>query len=153
MKCSLSGLGKVYTEMYGLSVICLRNSNVYGRRQSEEGPSPNVFAALRKSKKELGSLVITGDGAQSRDFTHVSDIVAGHILAMKSTVTGVYDLCTGVNHTLNEVAGYFDCPVKYIEERPGDVKHIYQDCQPAFEALGWKAKVTLDVGIRDIFLD
>lgn len=152
-KEALEGLGKVYTDMYGLSVICLRNSNVYGRRQSEEGPSPNVFAALRKAKKQVGHLVITGDGEQSRDFTHVSDIVSGNLLAMNSSVTGVYDLCTGVNHTLNEVAKYFECPIKYIEERPGDVKHIYQDSQPAFEALGWKAKVTIDVGIKDIFLD
>jgi len=153
-KEALEHLGKVYTDMYGMSVICLRNSNVYGSRQSELGPSPNVFSALRKSKKEHGYLLISGDGTQSRDFTHVSDIVSGHIVAMKKTdVTGVFDLCTGVNHTLNEVATYFDCEVRYGPERPGDVKHILQDPRPALEHLGWTATVTLAEGMKDFLSD
>lgn len=152
-KEALEQLGKVYTDMYGLSVVCLRNSNVYGSRQSELGPSPNVFSALRKAKKENGYIVVSGDGSQSRDFTHVSDIVSGHIAAMNSSVTGVFDLCTGVNHTLNEVAGYFDCEVRYGPERPGDVKHITQDPNPAFEHLGWKARICLEEGMKDFLSD
>jgi UDP-glucose 4-epimerase len=152
-KESLEGLGKVYTDMYNLSVVCLRNSNVYGSRQSELGPSPNVFSALRKCKKEKNRLEITGDGTQSRDFTHVSDIVSGHICAMNSTETGVFDLCTGINHTLNEVADFFESEIVYTPERPGDVKHIFQDPLPAFEKLGWKAKVSLKEGMIDFFSD
>ena len=49
-KEALESLAKVYNEMYGISTICLRNSNVYGTRQSELGPSPNVFSALRKCR-------------------------------------------------------------------------------------------------------
>jgi UDP-glucose 4-epimerase len=152
-KEALESLAKVYTDMYGLSVICLRNSNVYGTRQSELGPSPNVFSALRKSKRENGYLLITGDGEQTRNYTHVSDIVNGHIMAMNTNVLGVYDLCTGINITLNTIAKFFDCPIKYIDERPGDVKHIYQDPNPAFEALGWKAKITIEEGMEDFFSD
>jgi UDP-glucose 4-epimerase len=152
-KEALEALGKTYTDMYGLSVICLRNSNVYGSRQSEKGPSPNVFSALRKSKKENGYIYVTGDGEQTRDFTHVSDIVNGHVMAMNSTVTGVIDLCTGVNHSLNKVAAYFATDIQYGPERPGDVKHIIQDPKPAFELLGWKAKVPLEEGIFDFLND
>lgn len=152
-KEALEQLAKVYTDMYGLLVVCLRNSNVYGTRQSELGPSPNVFSALRKSKKEKGYVMISGDGTQSRDFTHVSDIVSGHIAAMNTTITGVYDLCTGTNYTLNDVAAYFDCEVRYGPERPGDVKHIFQDPTPAFEKLGWKAKITLEQGMKDFLTD
>jgi nucleoside-diphosphate-sugar epimerase len=152
-KEALEHLGKVYTDMYGLSVICLRNSNVYGSRQSELGPSPNVFSALRKSKKAKGYIEITGDGTQSRDFTHVSDIVSGHIAAMNTSITGVFDLCTGTNHTLNKIATYFNCDVKYLPERPGDVKHIYQDPTPAHVALSWKAIVNLEEGIKDFLND
>lgn len=143
-------LADVYHKMYGQSVIALRYSNVYGTRQSEQGPSPNVFAALRKSKKEKGYLEITGDGEQSRDYTHVSDIVRGIILAAESSHCGTVDLCTGVNKSLNFVAKFFDCPVKYIAERPGDVKHIVQDPRPALDILGWQAKVNLEEGIRDV---
>ncbi len=152
-KEALEGLGKVYTDMYGMSVICLRNSNVYGSRQSELGPSPNVFSALRKSKTANGYIEITGDGTQSRDFTHVSDIVAGHMVAMNCDKTGVVDLCTGVNHTLNEVAAFFECPIRYVPDRPGDVKHIIQDPVPAFNTLGWKAHVSLADGMKDFFSD
>jgi UDP-glucose 4-epimerase len=152
-KEALEALGKTYTDMYGLSVICLRNSNVYGSRQSEKGPSPNVFSALRKCKKENGYVYVTGDGEQTRDFTHVSDIVNGHIMAMNSNVTGIVDLCTGINHSLNKVVKYFECPVQYGPDRPGDVKHIFQDPKPAYEQLGWKAKVPLEEGIFDFLRD
>jgi len=151
-KEALESLATVYNEMYGISTICLRNSNVYGKRQSELGPSPNVFSALRKCKKN-GYVEITGDGTQSRDFTHVNDIVNGHILAMNSSVNGVLDLCTGTNHTLNDVAKYFDCEIKYIDERSGDIKHIFQDPKPAFEKIGWKADIKLEFGINDFLSD
>ena len=152
-KEALESLAKVYNNMYGLSVVCLRNSNVYGSRQSELGPSPNVFSALRKTKREKNYIEITGDGEQSRDFTHVSDIVSGHICAMNTDITGEFDLCTGINHSLNNVAKFFNCEVKFQPERPGDVKHIYQDPNPAFEGLKWKAKVTLEEGMKDFFSD
>ncbi len=141
--------GEVYHESYGMSVISLRYSNVYGPRQSELGPSPNVFAALRKCKKEKGYLEITGDGEQSRDFTHVSDIVRGQIAAMNSTICGTIDLCTGKNWTLNEIAAMFGGPVRYLPERVGDVKHIIQEPNGAEKLLGWKYQVELPYGIQD----
>lgn len=152
-KEALESLARVYIDMYGLSVVCLRNSNVYGQRQSNEGPSPNVFAALRKSKKEKGYLTITGDGEQSRDFTHVYDIVDGHIKAMNCNATGNIDLCTGVNTTLNKVANYFESDIIYIDERSGDMKHIYQDPKESYEKLGWKSTINLDDGMKDFFKD
>jgi UDP-glucose 4-epimerase len=152
-KEALETLAKVYTDMYGLSIICLRNSNVYGSRQSELGPSPNVFSALRKCKKENGYVEITGDGTQSRDFTHVNDIVNGHILSMKTNVIGVFDLCTGINISLNDIAKYFNCEIRYIKEREGDIKHIYQDPEPAFNNLGWKSLIELKDGIYDFLQD
>jgi UDP-glucose 4-epimerase len=152
-KEALESLAKVYNNMYGLSVVCLRNSNVYGPRQSEVGPSPNILSAFRKSKKEKNYVEITGDGSQSRDFTHVSDIVNGHICAMNSNVPGEIDLCTGLNYSLNEIAGFFSCEVKYIPDRKGDIKHIYQDPLPALRLLNWKAKVSLEDGIKEFLLD
>ena len=153
-KEAMESLALVYKDMYGLSTMCLRNSNVYGTRQSLEGPSPNVFAALKKCKLEKGYIEITGDGTQSRDFTHVQDIVMGHISAMKnSNVCGVVDLCTGKNTDLNTVATYFDCPIVYVPERHGDIKHIYQDASDAEIKLNWKAVIPLEIGITDVFAD
>ena len=149
-KEALEGLGIAYDKMYNMSVIALRYSNVYGPRQSELGPSPNVFAALRKSKKELGKLLITGDGSQTRNYTHVSDIVNGNLLAMFNDYCGVIDLCTGISIPLNYAASFFNCPIEYIEERPGDVKHIIQTPDEAYNILGWKALTSLEDGIKDV---
>jgi UDP-glucose 4-epimerase len=149
-KEALEGLAITYNKMYGMSVIALRYSNVYGKRQSECGPSPNVFAALRKSKKDLGKLIITGDGTQTRNYTHVSDIITGNLLAMFNDYCGVIDLCTGISIPLNEAAKYFNCPIEYVDERPGDIKHIIQSPDEAYHHLGWKATVQLHDGINDV---
>ena len=149
-KEALEGLAQTYNKMYNMSIMTLRYSNVYGTRQSETGPSPNVFAALRKSKKDTGKLIITGDGTQTRNYTHVSDIVNGNLLAMFNNYCGTIDLCTGVSISLNEVAKYFNCPVKYMAERPGDIKHIIQSPDEAYNILGWKALVELKDGMADV---
>ena len=149
-KEALEGLALTYNKMYNMSVIALRYSNVYGKRQSETGPSPNVFAALRKSKKELGKLVITGDGKQTRNYTHVSDIVNGNLLSMFNDYCGIIDLCTGKSIELNFAAKFFECPIEYIDERPGDVKHITQSPEEAYKILGWKALTELEDGIFDV---
>lgn len=142
-------IAHAYHEMYGVSVCCLRYSNVYGKRQSEDGPSPNVFAALRKSAR-AGRLEITGDGEQTRAYTHVSDIVEGNLLAMQSDFIGPLDLTTNIYTSLNDVAKFFNVPIEYIPERKGDIKHIVQDPEPAEVILGWKAKVKLEDGIKDV---
>lgn len=149
-KEALEGLALCYNKMYNMSVIALRYSNVYGKRQSENGPSPNVFASLRKSKKELGKLIITGDGRQTRNYTHVSDIVNGNLLSMFNEYCGIIDLCTGKSIPLNYAANFFECPIEYIDERPGDVKHIIQSPTNAYNILGWKALKELEEGICDV---
>lgn len=149
-KEALEGLAMTYINMYNMSVIALRYSNVYGKRQSENGPSPNVFAALRKSKNEMGKLILTGDGTQTRNYTHVSDIVNGNLLSMFNDYCGVVDLCTGKSIPLNYAASFFDCPIEYTDERPGDVKHIIQSPDDAYKILGWKATTELEEGILDV---
>lgn len=147
--------GQVYNELYGVSNISLRYSNVYGTRQSELGPSPNVFAALRKSLREKGHLDITGDGEQTRQYTHVRDIVRGIVAAMESNFTGdAIDLCHGASWSMNRVAKLFGCSaeagtVKYLPERIGDVKDISQSPQRAKDILGWQANIDLPLGIKD----
>jgi UDP-glucose 4-epimerase len=141
---------RVFNELYGFSTIALRYSNVYGKRQSEDGISPNVFAALRKSKKENGKLFITGNGEQTRDYTHVSDVVEANILASKSEITGAYYVGTSVATSLNEVAPFFECPIEYIAERQGDIKHLVRDGKEFKEKLGWQPKVSITDGIADV---
>jgi UDP-N-acetylglucosamine 4-epimerase len=142
--------GRVYRESYGMSVISLRYSNVYGPRQSEEGPSPNVFAAFRKSINEKGYAVITGDGEQSRDFTHISDINRGQLMAALSPIQwDGMDLCTGRNVSMNYVVrNVLKADIQYVPDRNGDYKHIFQSPKAAKNVLGWEATITLEDGLK-----
>jgi UDP-glucose 4-epimerase len=134
----------VYATLYGLPAVSLRYSNVFGSlRQNPE----NVIMSMRESWLASGYIWLTGDGEQSRDFTSVADICRANLLAAQSGATGAVDICTGVSHTMNEVAGCFGCPVEYRPERAGDVKHIVQDPGPARELLGFEAEIPFAEGM------
>jgi nucleoside-diphosphate-sugar epimerase len=135
----------VYASLYGLSTISLRYSNVFGSlRQNPE----NVIMSMRESCLASGYIWLTGDGEQSRDFTNVTDICRANLLAAGGIVTGALDICTGINHTMNEVAAFFGCPVEYRPERDGDIKHIRQDPGPARDKLGFEAQVPFEDGMK-----
>lgn len=137
---------KVFNKLYDLPTISLRYSNVYGSlRQSEKGSSINALASLHKSKRDTGRIWITGDGTQMRDWTHVSDICRANLLAAESDKTGVYDICTGIETSMNEIAQYFDCPIDYVPAEKGDAKHLSntQDPEPAARDLGYRYSIPL----------
>jgi UDP-N-acetylglucosamine/UDP-N-acetyl-alpha-D-glucosaminouronate 4-epimerase len=134
----------VYATLYGLPTVSLRYSNVFGSlRQNEE----NCIMSMRASYLRDGRIWLTGDGEQSRDFTNVADICRANLLAAQSDVTGTLDICTGINHTMNEVAAFFGCPVEYRPDREGDVKHIRQDPGPARDKIGFEARVPFAEGM------
>lgn len=144
-KQAAENYASVWTGLYGLPVVALRYSNVFGSlRQNPE----NVIMSMRAAKIRDGAIWLTGDGEQSRDFTSVHDITRANLLAAASDVTGAVDICTGVNHTMNEVAAMFGCPVTYHPDREGDVKHIRQDPAPARKLLGFEAQVPFAEGMR-----
>lgn len=156
-KLAAEGLCKVYASLYGLSTISLRYSNVYGPCIKEGDCA--VFASLRDSARKNGYIEITGDGTQTRDFTHVDDIVRANLLAWEHTeLSGVepIDICTGVNTSLLDIAEYFKksgraVDVRFTGERTGDVKHIHQSPDRAAELLGWKPEIVLADGIDSIW--
>jgi nucleoside-diphosphate-sugar epimerase len=144
-KLAAEGYCETYSHLYGLSTVALRYSNVFGSlRQNEE----NCIMSLRASWLRDGHVWLTGDGGQTRDFTNVADICRANLLAAQSGVTGHLDICTGVNRTMNEVAGWFACPVGYLPERDGDIRHIRQDIGPAREQLKFEALVPFEDGMR-----
>jgi len=148
-KIAVENLCETYAGLYGRSVAALRYSNVYGPGIPQGDPA--VFAMLRDSYRRAGYAEVTGDGGQSRDFTHVSDIVRGNMLAWESDHRGVVDLCTGRQTTINRACGLLGIPVRHVAERPGDVRMMVQDPKPAGDLLGWRARVELEDGITDIW--
>jgi len=144
-KLAGEGYCEAYTHLYGVPTVSLRYSNVFGSlRQNDE----NAVASMRASALSRGFIVVTGDGKQTRDFTNVADVCRANVLAAQSATAGWVDICTGVNRTMNEVAGMFGVSVKHVDDRPGDIKHIVQDPRPASVLLGFEARVPFKTGME-----
>jgi len=141
----------VYNELYGMNCIALRFANTYGSRMRWDDLA--CFASLRRSMVEKGYIEITGDGKQTRDWVHVSDIVEGCMKAANSDVREVMDLCSGREFKMLEVARMFDCPVIPVPDRPGDAKRLPQDPCDAWEKLSWLATIRLEDGIKDVLAE
>lgn len=141
----------LYNRVYGVPIALARFFNVYGKRQLEEGAYATVIGAFEKQKREGRPLTITGDGEQRRDFTHVSDIVDGLIAMAKCEKNeGIFNLGTGKNYSINEVATLFDCPFEYIPPRPGEARTTLADISVSRDVLGYSPKHDLESYIRSL---
>ena len=141
----------LYSTM-GVSCMALRPSNIYGKGQSKTEYQPCAFAGLDKSYAEKDYFSITGDGTQSRDWTHAKDVARAFKLALLSDISGVtVDVCTGKLASMNTVAGLLDVDVKYVPARPGDAKELVSDPKPASDLIGFNSEVPLEEGIWDAF--
>ena len=149
-------VGELYCKMYSflheLETVCLRYFNAYGPRASTEGAYALVTAVFLKQKKNGEPLTVTGNGKQSRDFTHVFDIVRANILAARSKKIGkaeVINIGGGNDQQIIKVARLFDGPIKFI---PASIepKKTLADIRLAKKLLNWEPKVKFDDGIREL---
>ncbi|MCK5027570.1 MAG: NAD-dependent epimerase/dehydratase family protein [Candidatus Pacebacteria bacterium] len=144
---------KVFSEIYNLEIVSLRYFNVYGsERMDPEGPYALVVGKFLKQKKEGTPLTITGDGEQTRDFTHIRDVVKANFLAMESSKVGkgeVINIGAGDNCSINRLAKIIGGEIEYIEARI-EPKNTLADNTKAKELLGWEPKVELEDGIAEL---
>jgi len=146
---------QVFNRVYALPTACLRYFNVYGPRQD---PASQYAAAIPRFISRVAEgkpPVIYGDGMQTRDFTFVEDVVAANLLAAESKLTGVFNIGSGANISINELCQLIIrlmekniAPV-YEESRPGDVMHSLADISHAAE-FGYQPKYSLEAGLRRI---
>ena len=136
---------KMFSSVYGMSSAIARFFNVYGSRHLCEGPYATVVGIFERQFLENKALTITGDGEQRRDFTHVNDIVRGLILMSEKTWKGdIFNLGTGTNYSINELAGLFKHATKYIPKRRGEARTTLADIKISQDLLGWSPKHTLE---------
>ncbi len=148
----------VYTRLYGLSAVSLRYFNVYGPRHQEEGRYSTVIAIFRKQLREGKKMTVVGDGSQRRDFTFVGDVVRANMLAMMNReATGIINIGTGTNCSINELADrvgksrpFYErsADIEHIPPRLGEAQVTLADNSKAADVLGWKPQVTLDQGLE-----
>lgn len=143
---------RTWSGVYGLSTVSLRYFNVYGPKFDPEGAYALVIGKFLKQRKEGTPITITGDGTQTRDFTHVSDVVRANLLAAESKEVGVGEVINigaGSNVSVNDVANMVGGPSIHVEPRlePHDT---LADNRKAKELLGWEPTIPLEKGIAEL---
>lgn len=153
-KFAAEGYLALYERLYGLSGVSLRLGNVYGPRQDPLGEA-GVIAIFCGLLREGGRPKIFGDGTQTRDYIYVGDVVAAAIAAADSEVTGPINIGTGretdvleLAKALRDLSDRDDFEPEFAPPRAGEVQRISLDASRAEQALGWRAEVNLDKGLR-----
>ncbi len=145
----------LYNRLYGLRLTCLRYFNVYGPRQrigEETGVIP-IFVSNALNKKPF---TVFGDGKQTRDFVHVSDVVNANLRAASSrSISAVFFNIggMGVETSINELASMVQeitgmrLPIVHKEPKLGDIRRLVADSSLAAKQFGYAPRVTLRDGL------
>jgi UDP-N-acetylglucosamine/UDP-N-acetyl-alpha-D-glucosaminouronate 4-epimerase len=149
-------VGEQYTRMFhrlfGMQTLTLRYFSVYGPRMAEQGAYMLAIAAFMRARREGRPLEIYGDGEQTRDFTHVSDVAAANLLAMDCEIADgrAINIGRGENVSVNRIAAIVGGPVVHQPARAGDVRHTLADRTLAERILGWRPRVSIEDGTADL---
>jgi nucleoside-diphosphate-sugar epimerase len=144
-----------FYQTYGLSTVSLRYFNVYGERQSAN-PYSGVIAIFVNRLSRGQQPRIYGDGGQTRDFIHVSDVVTANLRALetKRGIGEAFNIGTGQATNIKGLHGLLagllnrsDISPVYTDARPGDIKHSYANVAKAKDVLGFQAKIELKPGV------
>jgi UDP-glucose 4-epimerase len=140
---------KLWHEIHRLETVSLRFFNVYGPHLDPDGAYALVIGRFLKQRKEGLPLTITGDGEQSRDFTHVFDTVEGIVRACESDRVGhgeVFNVGAGRNVTVNDIARLIGGHIQYVAPRI-EPKHTQADNSYIRLTLGWQPTIPIEEGI------
>ncbi len=146
---------RIFYELYGLETVCLRYFNVFGPRQDPTSEYSAVIPKFIKALLTNTRPTIFGDGEQSRDFTHVDNVVYGNLLALEAPKAAgkAMNLACGGRLTLNELLAILkkiigsDIEPIYADPRPGDVRHSHADISLSEELLEYEMQVSTEEGL------
>jgi len=143
MKAKMVELIKNYHNWYGLQYEICYFFNVYGPGQIMSGDYATVVGIFERQWRAGDSLTVVHPGTQTRDFTHVDDIVDGVLRASEQQANHEWHLRSGKSWTIIEVAELFTKDWQFIPERPGERQHSAEIPNDTRERLGWQAKKSL----------
>jgi nucleoside-diphosphate-sugar epimerase len=143
---------RLWSEIHGLETVSTRFFNVYGSHMDPDGAYALLIGKFLKMRKEGEVLTITGDGEQTRDFTHVDDVIDALMRAASSEKVGkgeVFNVGAGQATSVNRVAELIGGDMEYVAARH-EPKHTEADNTKITEVLGWKPTVKLEDGITKL---
>ena len=137
--------------VYGLSAISLRFFNVYGSRSRTSGTYGAVFGVFLAQKLAGKPFTIVGDGEQTRDFTHVSDVVSALISVVKSTKSGcIYNVGSQKTVSINRLVELLGGDSVFIPKRPGEPDCTFADISRIQNEIGWQPKISIEEGVVEL---
>ena len=150
---------RLYADLYGISAVALRFFNVFGPRQDPSSPYSGVLSLFTDRLRRDLPLQVFGDGEQTRDFIHVSDVARALRLAGAATAPGfrAVDIGRGERVTVNALIGQLGkvaaCipRVTHLAARAGDIRDSCADPAAAQEAFGFSPRTSLADGLADLW--
>jgi len=129
----------------------------YGGNEGHKGEYANTVSQFADKIANDESPVLWGDGTQTRDFTHVDDIVRGLVTTAEHELAGVYNLGTGDAYSFNEMVDlindalgtavdpeYEPIPLEnYVHNTCADISKIHEET-------GWKPQINFEEGVRRV---
>lgn len=150
--------GEFYCDIFNrtgrLKTTALRYFNVFGPRQDPNSPYAAAIPIFTAKAVKNQDINVFGDGEQTRDFVYVKDIVAANVFMSMNDCSGVYNVAYGRRITINAlIARIMDAvgsssQVKYLPERPGDVKHSLASIDKLLQT-GFTPSGDFDAGLKD----
>jgi UDP-glucose 4-epimerase len=137
---------ELYRQLHGLSTFTLRLANVYGPRQA--GGEAGVIAIFCAAATLGDAVTIYGDGAQTRDFVYVGDVVEAFLTASERDDAGCCNIATGRETSVLELARALELRVRFASARAGEVQRSCLDPSAAAQRLGWRAGTPLTAGLE-----
>ena len=152
-KVAGEGILKTYANCFDLDCAMATFYNVYGPREPKQGEWATVVAKFGRQWEEGEQLTVVGDGSQSRDFTHVSDICKGLIRISEGTWKGHnFDLGRGTPITILDVANMYtsneESRIDFVPLRKNEGHHTESEWQKTFTLTRWRAELNLEDYIK-----
>ncbi len=145
---------KMYSDLYGLETVVLRYFNVFGERSPTRGQYAPVIGIFQRQKDAGEPLTIVGDGTQRRDFIYVGDVARANELAalmpgVKDHLGEVFNVGSGVNYSVQEIADAISDNQTYIPKRDGEMETTWSNIDKVNKVIGWKPEVDVLEWIKE----
>ena len=147
-------LVKHWSKVFKVPFMSLRFFNAYGPRSRTTGAYGAVFGVFLGQKLANQPLTIVGDGKQTRDFIHVSDLAEGLLKAAKSKIKNqIYNIGGGKEISVNKIARLIGGKKINIPKRPGEPDRSLANISKIKKDLKWRPKISIEVGVKRLLVN
>ena len=141
-----------WSKVYGVKANSCRLFNVYGNYSRNSGSYGAMFGVFLGQILNDLPLTIVGDGSQTRDFTHVSDVVSALTMVCRSSSSGeIFNVGSGTPVSVLKIAELLNHNKhKFIPKRPGEPEITHADIKKISSYTGWKPEISIETGVKSL---